>query len=184
MVAVRHVQQPAHLSIATLLATAGPLKAMVQDANCERVSADRARLAWSSSTSGLDWSELEALYRLAPLGNKNAAGLQTVFENSRYKWFVRRGGRLIAAGRALADGADCSYICDVAVLPEFQGSGLGRDLVARLVHDSRGHQKIILYSVPGKEGFYRKLGFARLLTAMAIFRDRDAALARGHLADD
>jgi hypothetical protein len=38
--------------------------------------------------------------------------------------------------------------------------------------------------VPGKEGFYRKLGFLRLLTAMAIFRDRDRAIARGHLAED
>lgn len=141
-------------------------------------------LIWSNTTTEVDWHELETLYRLAPLGNKSAADLKTVFENSRYKWFVRQGGRLIAAGRALADGADCSYICDVAVLPEFQGTGLGKELVARLVHDSRGHKKIILYSVPGKEGFYKKLGFARLLTAMAIFRDRDAAIARGHLAAD
>ncbi|MDT7838521.1 GNAT family N-acetyltransferase [Aquabacterium sp. OR-4] len=137
---------------------------------------------WSASTAGLDWTELETLYRLAPLGNKSAADLKTVFENSRYTWLVRQGGRLIGAGRALADGADCAYICDVAVLPEWQGSGLGKQLVARLVHDSREHKKIILYSVSGKEGFYRRLGFARLLTAMAIFRDRDAAIAGGHLA--
>ena len=42
------------------------------------------------------------------------------------------------AGRALADGADCSYICDVAVLPSHQGTGLGREVVARLVEASRG----------------------------------------------
>ena len=41
----------------------------------------------------------------------------------------------------------------------------------RLVEASHGHKKIILYSVPGKEGFYRKLGFMHLLTAMAIFDD-------------
>lgn len=139
-------------------------------------------LQWTSADADLDWHELEALYRLAPLGNKSAALLQTVFGNSRFKWFVRDQGRLVAAGRALADGADCSYICDVAVLPSHQGSGLGRDVVSRLVADSRDHKKIILYSVPGKEGFYRKLGFLRLLTAMAIFVDRDAAIARGHLA--
>lgn len=154
------------------------------NANPAMTLPERTAVDWSDTTHGVDWTELEALYRLAPLGNKSAADLETVFENSRYRWFVRQDGRLIAAGRALADGADCSYICDVAVLPEFQGSGLGRDLVARLVHDSRGHRKIILYSVPGKEGFYRKLGFARLLTAMAIFGDRDAAIARGHLAAD
>ena len=35
---------------------------------------------------------------------------------------------------------------------------------------SRDHKKIILYSVPGKEGFYKKLGFLKMLTAMAIFK--------------
>lgn len=139
---------------------------------------------WTNSVDGLDWHELETLYRVAPLGNKSAALLQTVFHNSRFKWFVRDQGRLVAAGRALADGADCSYICDVAVLPGHQGSGLGRAIVQRLVADSHEHKKIILYSVPGKEGFYRKLGFLRLLTAMAIFGDREAAIERGHLARD
>jgi GNAT superfamily N-acetyltransferase len=140
-------------------------------------------LTWTNVAEGLDWSELEALYRLAPLGNKSAQHLKTVFGNSRFKWFVRDGGRLVAAGRALADGADCSYICDVAVLPSHQGTGLGTEVVSRLLADSKDHKKIILYSVPGKEAFYKKLGFLRLLTAMAIFQDREAAIKRGHLSE-
>ncbi len=138
---------------------------------------------WSSEIADVDWSELEALYRAAPLGNKTAAMLQTVFENSRFRWFVRDGGRLVGAGRALADGADCAYVCDVAVLPRYQGAGLGKALVSRLVDDCKDHRKILLYAVPGKEGFYRKLGFLRLLTAMAIFQDRAGAIERGHLSD-
>ena len=140
-------------------------------------------IEWSESIDGIDWMELERLYRLAPLGDKSAAHLKTVFSNSRYTLFVHDDGRLVAAGRALSDGADCSYVCDVAVLPGYQGKGLGKAIVARLVALSRGHKKIILYSVPGKEGFYRKLGFMRLLTAMAIFDDQAAAIARGHLGD-
>lgn len=141
-------------------------------------------ISWTNTTSELDWSELETLYRLAPLGIKSAAALKTVFENSRYKWLVRDGDKLVGAGRALADGADCSYICDVAVLPEYQGTGLGKEIVSRLVDDSKDHKKIILYSVPGKEGFYRKLGFLRMLTAMAIFKDREAAIQRGQVSED
>jgi ribosomal protein S18 acetylase RimI-like enzyme len=87
-------------------------------------------------------------------------------------------------GRALADGADCSYLCDVAVLPSHQGTGLGKAVVQDLVRQSQGHKKIILYSVPGKEGFYKKLGFMRMLTAMALFKDQAAALARGHITED
>jgi len=140
-------------------------------------------LSWSESIATLDWSELEALYRAAPLGNKSAKDLETVFTNSRYRCFAFEGGRLVAAGRALADGADASYICDVAVLPDCQGTGLGKEVVKRLVALSSGHKKIILYSVPGKEGFYRKLGFLRMLTAMAIFENPVKAIERGHLSD-
>lgn len=148
--------------------------------------ASPSALVWTRDTAGVDWHELETLYRLAPLGQKSARHLETVFGNSRFRWIVRDASgppphRIVAAGRALSDGADCSYICDVAVLPEYQGRGLGREIVSRLVADSHGHKKIILYAVPGKEGFYRKLGFLPLLTAMAIFDDREGAIRRGHL---
>ena len=139
-------------------------------------------LHWTSSTEQLDWDELAALYRAAPLGDKNPQGLKTAFTHSMFKFLVHEeGGKLVGAGRALADGVDCSYICDVAVLPSHQGTGLGKEIVARLVEASRGHRKIILYAVPGKEGFYEKLGFARMNTAMAIFQNQEQAVARGYL---
>ncbi len=141
-------------------------------------------LSWSHDIAGLDWHELQALYLAAPLGRKTADELEVVFTNSRFRCFVREQERLVAVGRALADGADCSYICDVAVLPSHQGTGLGKAVVQELVRLSQGHKKIILYAVPGKEGFYKKLGFLRMLTAMAIFEDRAAAIQRGHVGED
>lgn len=141
-------------------------------------------LEWSESIAGLDWDELAALYRAAPLGNKNAVGLKTAFTNSMFRCFVREHGKLVGVGRALADGADCAYICDVALLPSHQGRGLGKEIVTRLLERSSGHKKIILYSVPGKEAFYRKLGFKRMNTAMAIFENQAQALERGYVSDD
>ncbi|MCU7371149.1 GNAT family N-acetyltransferase [Paucibacter sp. O1-1] len=141
-------------------------------------------LQWSDNIEELDWEELAALYRAAPLGTKSAADLKTAFSNSRYRCLVREDDRLVGAGRVLADGVDCAYVCDVALLPSHQGLGLGREIVQRLVRLSQGHKKIILYSVPGKEPFYRKLGFRRLLTAMAIFENEAQAIERGHLAGD
>ena len=140
-------------------------------------------MSWSESLDAIDWHELETLYRVAPLGNKNAADLKTVFTNSRYRCFVYDDGKLVAAGRALADGADASYICDVAVMPTHQGTGLGKQVVQRLVELSKDHKKIILYAVPGKEGFYRKFGFLRMLTAMAIFENPAKAIERGHVSE-
>lgn len=141
-------------------------------------------LSWSDTLDDIDWSELSAVYRAAPLGDKSAAWLQTAFGNSRYRLFVREGSRLIGAGRAVSDGVDVSYICDVAILPSHQGRGLGREIVARLVAASRGHRKILLYAVPGKEAFYRKLGFMRMATAMAIFENQAEQLRTGYLVED
>lgn len=138
-------------------------------------------LHWTTSADPLDWEELAALYRAAPLGDKSPLGLQTAFAHSMFKFLVREDGKLVGAGRALADGVDCSYICDVAVLPSHQGTGLGREIVSRLVDASRGHRKIILYAVPGKEAFYEKLGFARMNTAMAIFQNQAQAVERGYV---
>ena len=139
---------------------------------------------WREDVDGIDWAELSALYRAAPLGDKPPERLRTVFGNSLFKCFVFEDGRLVGAGRALADGADCSYICDIAVLPGHQGTGLGKQIVAHLVERSRGHKKIILYAVPGKEPFYLKFGFLRMKTAMAIFDNQQEQLARGYLSED
>lgn len=136
-------------------------------------------LTWEFSTDRIDWHALSHLYRIAPLGEKKPEDLEVVFTNSRFKCFVFDDDALVGAGRALADGLDCSYICDLAVHPNYQGAGLGRGIVSRLVELSRGHRKIILYAVPGKEPFYRKLGFRRMRTAMAIFQDQTRALAIG-----
>jgi GNAT superfamily N-acetyltransferase len=141
-------------------------------------------LEWRETTDDVDWEELSALYRAAPLGDKPAAHLRKVYSNSLYAVFVRDAGRLVGAGRVLADGADCAYLCDIAVLPSHQGTGLGGQIVAGLVERSRGHKKIILYAVPGKEGFYRKYGFRRMTTAMAIFENPQQQFERGYLAPD
>ena len=141
-------------------------------------------LQWKYSQKNVDWEELSALYLAAPLGQKDPADLKVSFTNSMFKCFVYHSGRLVAVGRALADGRVCSYICDVAVLPSHQGLGLGRDVVSKLVDFSKEHKKIILYAARGKEPFYRKLGFKRMTSAMAIFKNQAQALENGIIVDE
>ena len=93
-----------------------------------------------------------------------------------YKCFVYSDKTLIGAGRALADGLDCSYICDIAIHPDFQNKGIGKDIVKKLIEFSQGYNKIILYSYPGKEEFYSKIGFDQMNTAMAIFKNKEQAI--------
>jgi ribosomal protein S18 acetylase RimI-like enzyme len=136
-------------------------------------------ISWEYDQNDINWGELSNLYRIAPLGNKSPEDLKLVFSNSRFKCFIFDDSKLIGAGRALADGRDCSYICDVAVHPDYQNAGLGTKIVSYLVERSHGHRKIILYTIPGKEGFYHQLGFKCMNTALAIFEDQEDALASG-----
>lgn len=139
-------------------------------------------LTWTDDLTGINWEELSALYRAAPLGDKPPGDLERVFGNSMFRQFAFETGRLVAAGRVLADGRDCAYLCDIAILPDHQGQGLGKEMVSRLVRLSAGHKKIILYSVPGREAFYEAFGFRRMTTAMAIFEDPETAFAKGYIS--
>lgn len=139
------------------------------------------QLRWDDHMDGQDWPALSAFYAEAGMGHKPPEALHTVFDHSLFKCRVWDGERLVAVGRVLADGADCAYLCDIAVAPSHQGLGLGKAVVTRLLALCQGHKKIILYAMPGKEGFYRRLSFLPMATAMAIFSDPEAAQARGLL---
>lgn len=137
-------------------------------------------IRWTQSPDAIDWDALSELYRIAPLGNKSGEWLKTAYSNSMFKRFAFDGDQVVAAGRAVADGVDCSYLCDIVVHPAYQGTGLGKELIQSLVDLSKGHRKIILYAVPGREPFYARFGFRRMNTAMAIFSDPEKAAADGY----
>ena len=141
-------------------------------------------LIWTDSSNAIDWNELSALYRVAPLAHKEPELLRIAFSNSMFKRFAFDDGKLVAAGRVLSDGVDVAYLCDVALLPSHQRQGLGKRIVSDLLDRVRDHKKVILYAAPGKENFYATLGFRHMATAMAIFEDPASASARGYLLDE
>jgi ribosomal protein S18 acetylase RimI-like enzyme len=93
---------------------------------------------------------------------------QKIFEASYAVAFAYDGDQLIGCGRALSDGIYQAALYDVAVLPEYQDKGIGRSLVEAILTRT-GQCNVILYASPGKEGFYRKLGFRAMKTGMARF---------------
>jgi ribosomal protein S18 acetylase RimI-like enzyme len=107
-------------------------------------------IQWMQSIDTVDWDEMSELYRIAPLGTKSTDWLRTAYSNSMFKCIAFDGKKIVAAGRAVADGVDCSYLCDIVVHPACQGSGLGKQLMQKLIELSRGHRKIILYALPGQ----------------------------------
>ena len=120
------------------------------------------------STDSVNWTELAEVYRLAPLGNYDPERLQCAYEASQVCCFAYHGSQLIAAGRALSDGEYFAFICDVVVLPEFQRQGIGTRIM-NAISERSAAEKVLLACVIGQEDFYRKLGFLRHKSVMALY---------------
>jgi len=65
---------------------------------------------------------------------------------------------LVGFARAISDGATNAYISTVAILPAYQGQGVGRDLIRRLTSGREGIQ-FVLHARPEVKEFYLKCGF-------------------------
>ncbi|HNX39466.1 MAG TPA: GNAT family N-acetyltransferase [Methanothrix sp.] len=70
-------------------------------------------------------------------------------------------GRAVGMGRVISDGMADAYVQDLVVLEEWRSSGVGRMILRRLLEECRNHKLtwIALIAEPGKEDFYRSMGF-------------------------
>ncbi|XP_026382380.1 serotonin N-acetyltransferase 2, chloroplastic-like [Papaver somniferum] len=75
-------------------------------------------------------------------------------EDTRYR-------KPVAFARATGDGVFNAIIWDVVVDPSYQGIGLGKAVMERLLEEllQKGISNIALYSEPRVLGFYKPLGF-------------------------
>ena len=73
-------------------------------------------------------------------------------------------GKAIAAGRVFSDDLTMTFIPDLWVRPEFQGSGVGRRIVEK-IKERYGHTIFYFGAQLGNEPFFEKLGFKKGMTS-------------------
>jgi len=128
--------------------------------------------------SGVDWGAVSEILKCVGMAYDQPDVHRRAFEASHTTVFVYHAHRLIGFGRAISDGVYQAAIYDCAVLPEFQGKGIGTKIMNNIL--LRISQcNVILYAAPGKEGFYQKNGFRKMLTGMALFKSGAAMRERG-----
>jgi ribosomal protein S18 acetylase RimI-like enzyme len=120
---------------------------------------------------GVDWEELEALFEATGMGGRKGDKVRRGFENSQLVCFARDGARLVGSSRAITDWEYHAVIYDVAVLPEYQGRGIGRRIMEALIA-RLPVWRIMLVTEEENVAFYNKLGFDQVQIVMARF-DRD-----------
>ena len=71
---------------------------------------------------------------------------------------ARVGGRLVGISRAITDFSFCTYLSDLAVDADFQGRGIGRELI-RKTHEAAGlSTTLILLAAPAARTYYPHIG--------------------------
>lgn len=80
------------------------------------------------------------------------------------------GGVLIGVSRCLTDYAYVCYCSDLAVDRNWQGRGIGRELVRRSREAAGDGATFLLLSAPGVEGYYLKSGFEKFESCFGIRR--------------
>jgi ribosomal protein S18 acetylase RimI-like enzyme len=100
--------------------------------------------------------------------------VEMAFRNSYAVVFVKNDeGRTVGCGRAISDGVSQGMILNIALKETYHHRGIGREIMRRLV--SRLENMIItLYTHPNTLDWYEGLGFSRLNTALARFREHEA----------
>ena len=126
----------------------------------------------------IDWNLVPQILELVGMGFHEASLHQKAFENSSSVIFIYDESKLIGFGRAISDGAYQAAIYDVAVLPEYQGKGIGKLIVDKIVTSLPGFN-FILYASPGKELFYEKQNFRKLKTGMGLFINAERMKNKG-----
>jgi len=92
-----------------------------------------------------------------------AKGLQ----NTAFIVCARDGEKAVGTARVITDYGYVVYIADVIVRPEYQGQGLGKEIMARIMDYIRqntapGQRKFVnLMAKKGTEPFYEKLGLLK-----------------------
>ena len=81
-------------------------------------------------------------------------------------------GVLVGISRSLTDHAYCCYLSDLAVALEYQGRGIGTELIARTRSVLGEQVSLILLSAPGAMSYYPKLGFEPADNAFILRRRR------------
>ncbi|WGT41516.1 GNAT family N-acetyltransferase [Lysinibacillus sp. 1 U-2021] len=101
--------------------------------------------------------------------------IKQVFDASTHQVFAVVDGKIVGFARALSDGVFNAAIYDVIVHQAYQGTGIARLLLEDMIAQLREVSCIQLIATTGNEPFYAKMGFRKLKTGMAIYKNQQLA---------
>ncbi len=138
-------------------------------ANTMRFQGAKEGVEIREGLEGLTPARIVTLYRRAPLNRpyQNPDRVWSMFESSTYVFTAWQNDNVVGIARVLSDGVLQSYLCDLAVEPDVQRSGVGKALLNRILETCRGTE-LVLRDSNLSASFYEYLGFQRVENAWLI----------------
>lgn len=115
--------------------------------------------------SDLPFEQLLSLYNsvnwLVYTNEENRQMLDTAVRNSTYVVSAWQGDQLIGLARGLSDDISIFYLQDILIRPEYQGTGIGRTLLANCLERFKHvRAKVLMTDNEEKQlKFYKSMGF-------------------------
>ncbi|KDP31430.1 hypothetical protein JCGZ_11806 [Jatropha curcas] len=113
--------------------------------------------------SDLNLDHLNSIFVAVGFPKRDPERIKLALENTNSLLWIehKKTQKPVAFARATGDNVFNAIIWDVVVDPSYQGIGLGKAVMERLVDEllEKGIINIALYSEPRVLGFYRPLGF-------------------------
>ena len=85
--------------------------------------------------------------------------LAEAMQNSGAVFSAWDGGKLVGLAQALDDGVMTAYSHWILVNPEYQGKGIGKELVSMLKEKYKDYLRLVLIAYDNQIGFYENSGF-------------------------
>jgi GNAT superfamily N-acetyltransferase len=78
------------------------------------------------------------------------------------------GGKLVGISRSITDWVYCTYLSDLAVRADYQGRGIGKELVRR-TRAATPQATVILLAAPKAVDYYPRIGMTRHESAWVLW---------------
>ena len=130
-------------------------------------------ITYKETIDGVDFQAVTNILKIA-FGHEEKSEKDTayVFTHSTNYEFAYDGDKLIGVARAISDGYEWAGIYNIGLLPEYQGTGVGKELIRKLMNQLSG-QHVFLYTHPRTVSLYEHLGFHRSKTSFTYVGEPD-----------
>jgi GNAT superfamily N-acetyltransferase len=112
----------------------------------------------------IDLDEMIGLYVDSTLGERRPVGerdrMARMLDEANLVITAWDDELLVGISRSVTDWVYCTYLSDLAVRADYQGQGIGKELV-RLTREATPQATIILLAAPKAVDYYPKIGMTR-----------------------